>query len=217
MNLHWILTDHKRVSGEILPPWYYWLAWRDHAYREDHFYVIPVALMMRAWVWARWHWDRWRSRSGAWDRALEGEYKRGRRDVEADVAMWAEKLTELLALLDGRKRREEALEGMNSTWICQWASTVGERGLPTPEALEAEGYERVERRPVDGTTWIMGLPPARQMTSPLDDPGALRILGDARRCVREGCACGGDPAWHRPTNTTPGSTPRWPRQGDSDG
>ena len=62
----WIkrISRRDRVQGEILPPWYYGLAFVDYAEFSciQVFYVIPINYIIKAWAYIRYGWNRIRSK-----------------------------------------------------------------------------------------------------------------------------------------------------------
>ena len=57
-----IFTHESRALGDMLPPWWYALGREDFQRGEQHYYVLPVALLVRLGCWVRYRWDWLRSR-----------------------------------------------------------------------------------------------------------------------------------------------------------
>jgi len=70
------LTSRQRHVGEILPPWYYGLAYEDFAQAYQIFYPIPFNYIIRGFMRGRYFWDRMRSRPTWFDKQIEVERNR---------------------------------------------------------------------------------------------------------------------------------------------
>lgn len=57
-----LISHETRVLGDRLPPWWYALGREDFRMGEQHYYVLPVALLVRFGCWVRYRWDWLRSR-----------------------------------------------------------------------------------------------------------------------------------------------------------
>ena len=76
----WIkrISRRDRVEGEILPPWYYGLAYLDYAEFSSHqvFYVIPINYVIKAWGYIRYTWNYYRSKRTWMDREIIRQTRR---------------------------------------------------------------------------------------------------------------------------------------------
>ena len=70
MKWSMVFTERQRLEGEILPPWYMGLGYTDWSLPCQYWYVLPLNYIVRAGVWIRWKWDKFRSRRSWVDRQV---------------------------------------------------------------------------------------------------------------------------------------------------
>lgn len=108
-----LLSHEMREFGDMIPPWWYALGREDFQRGEQHYYVLPVALLVRVGCWARYRWDWLRSRPfsnrnraayfegerAGYDRGYKAAEARGLREIDARVeACIAERLDAAIRL-----------------------------------------------------------------------------------------------------------------------
>jgi hypothetical protein len=109
-----LVSRETRALGDMLPPWWYALGRDDFRRGEQHYYVLPVALLVRVGCWVRYRWDRLRSRPFSnRDRAayFEGErvgYDRGYKAAEAHG------LREAVALIRNRTTGDDVIKSIEA-------------------------------------------------------------------------------------------------------
>ena len=71
MKLRISELEYRKGQGEILPPWYYGLAYREYDTYVSVFYPIPINFIVRFGMWAAHQWNWWRSKPTWVDRQVE--------------------------------------------------------------------------------------------------------------------------------------------------
>jgi len=66
----WKLPGRYRITGEILPPWYYGLVKLNERRDVETWAVIPVNYIIRAGQWVRLIWNKFRSTPSWFDRLI---------------------------------------------------------------------------------------------------------------------------------------------------
>ena len=113
MKLRISELEYRKGEGEILPPWYYGLAYREDWAYVSVFYPIPLNFIIRFGMWIAHQWNWWRSKPTWVDRQVELYIKvelmklRNREEVVDAAEIQVQQLTMQAEMLLRRMHQKE--------------------------------------------------------------------------------------------------------------